>query len=168
MDYQDAIERYTQGACHVFAVASVRKHGGRFLIVEDSEETWWEFDDDSVQDAVVHVYAVHDTPDGPIARDIRGDRPLDAVLEDVKAFFDVYEPYCRHDETLHDLMDLCDGDHERSTDMEPPLCGFDESDLKEAGKWVDWLPFIETPHRVSAEPLAEPTVEVSPAPAMMG
>jgi hypothetical protein len=156
MDYQDAIDRYTYGSCHVFAIASVRKHGGRYLIVEDSDEIWWESDDGD-QHAVIHVYAVHDTPDGLIARDIRGDRPLDQALDDAKSFFDIYEahthtsPGCGSVSSEADLMDLVDGPHERSTDMDPPLSEFSESDIEEAMKWVDWLPFIETQFQVRTD-----------------
>jgi hypothetical protein len=155
MDYQDAINRYTDGLCHVFAIASVRKHGGCYLIVEDTEETWWEFEDDSEQNAIVHVYAVHDTLNGPIARDIRGDRPLAEVIDDVKDFFGTYEPSYGGDTSCEsELMDLVDGPHERSTDMEPPLQAFSERDLEEAAKWVDWLPFIETASPVQTDLLA--------------
>ena len=162
MDYQDAIKRYTDGFCHVFAIASVRKHGGSFLIVEDYAETHYESEDgDDLQNVVVHVYAVHDTPDGLIARDIHGDRlldidgdqkrerergPLQGVLEEVQNRFDALEPtHNGGTSSEEELMDLVHGDHDRSIEgMEPPLDPFSEEDVEEAMKWVDWLPFIET------------------------
>lgn len=169
MDYQDAVDHYTQGACHIFAMASVRKHGGGYLIVEDADETWWEFEDDEVQNAIVHVYAVHDTPDGPIARDIRGDRPLDEVLDDVKEFFAVFEPHHGGYVSNEDeLMDLIEGPHERSTDMDPPPLGeFNENDIARAMKWVDWLPFIDkasvlNSRQADPDSAAEPTPMMAP------
>lgn len=169
MDYQDAVNHYTTKGCHIFAMASVRKHGGSYLIVEDTEETWWTFDDDSEQNAIVHVYAVHDTPEGLVARDIRGDRPLTQVLDDVKEFFGTYAPSYGGDVSCQqELMDLIEGPHERCTDMDPPLLEFTEKDLADARKWVDWLPFIDTSSYATPSALEDaPEAEEAPVPMMM-
>ncbi|MBW3243742.1 hypothetical protein KUV57_13800 [Epibacterium sp. DP7N7-1] len=69
----DLVEQYTQGECHIFAAASVIRHGGSFLVAYDSGKIHWETDDDIIHE-VLHVFAVHEGPDGEVIRDIRGDR----------------------------------------------------------------------------------------------
>ena len=67
------IEQYTQGECHIFAAASVIRHGGSFLAAFDSDKVHWEADEDTIYE-VLHVFAVHDTPTGQVIRDVYGDR----------------------------------------------------------------------------------------------
>lgn len=75
MDRESRIELYTQGSCHVFAIASHLLHGGDFLVAYDSGETHYVDEDGDEHDVVLHVFALHN--DGETVRDIRGDRPYD-------------------------------------------------------------------------------------------
>lgn len=68
---------YLEGGCHYHAIASHRLHGGRFAALYDHGDPWSSGDDDDdTVPTVWHVWSVHDTPDGTIARDITGDVPL--------------------------------------------------------------------------------------------
>lgn len=78
---QDSIRTYMRGMCHVHALAAVRLHGGAFAIARDENFG-----------AVIHVWSIHETNDGPVARDVLGDRlASDAVLYDsLRDFFPQY------------------------------------------------------------------------------
>ena len=70
---QDSI--YGCGLCHLHALAACQVHEGpqgRFLVVEDHDELQWasEDDPDDYIPAVVHIYSLHETPSGTVARDI--------------------------------------------------------------------------------------------------
>ena len=79
MTHRTQIEQYTQGQCHVFAIAAQIQHGGSFLVAWDTNEVHW-FDEDGEPEIykVLHVFARLNAPDGSLViRDIHGDRPED-------------------------------------------------------------------------------------------
>ena len=86
------LQRFMNGECHIFAAASVIHHGGSFLVAFDQGKPHWELDDETVFE-VLHVYACLPGPDGPVIRDIRGDRPdtpYRALAEELAAEFSVH------------------------------------------------------------------------------
>lgn len=82
------IETYMRGECHIHAIAAVRMHGGGFAICYDDAEIYFEDEDTSIS-SVVHVWSVHDTPNGLVARDVLGDIPFttDAMRAHLEEFF---------------------------------------------------------------------------------
>lgn len=82
LDRADLEELYSQGECHVFAAACHLTHGGDFLVAYDQEKIHFETEDDEIYE-VLHVFARLEGPQGPVLRDIFGDRPDDeAALAD--------------------------------------------------------------------------------------
>lgn len=123
-------ELYGYGLCHVHAMAAVRLHGGGFLIVTDPEEIVWHHPEDADLDqvAVVHVFSVHDTPAGPVARDVFGDRPVDVAAEEARERYGCYIVEAEQTEDPDDLTALVDSDGA----CERPLDAFTEADILEA------------------------------------
>lgn len=123
-------ELYGYGLCHVHAMAAVRLHGGGFLIVTDPETVVWHHPEDADLDqvAVVHVYSLHDTPNGIVARDVFGDRPLDTAAEEARQRYGCYIVTAEQTEGPDDLMTLVDSDGA----CERPLNAFTEADILEA------------------------------------
>ena len=81
MPLEEALELYTQGLCHVLAVALHRKLGWEIVLALNPEADFWEDPDDPDNGIpeVLHAYAVD--PQGR-AWDIRGHRPQEAIRED--------------------------------------------------------------------------------------
>lgn len=122
-----SIEPYMHGACHIHAIASERAHGGSlsahssFAICYDDAEIYFDYHDGFVP-SVVHVWSVHDTPDGPVARDATAEIPLtiEAMQGHIEAFFPEMQAKFQYGDawidtqvTLSDIEDLSgDGDHQ--------------------------------------------------------
>lgn len=132
----DDIQLYTQGFCHVYAIANVLAWGGAFLIVENPNDTYALDADEEPIVSIWHVMSVHDTDKGPIARDILGDRPLDDVTPYICDLFD-----CDPEDTSSHITPNLDEVLERTdlaetlfgTDPDTcPLCGFEPHDLAQA------------------------------------
>lgn len=129
----DQVELYTQGMCHVFAVALHRAFGWSIHLVLDQAETWWEDsrDPDNRIPAVVHAYALD--PAGN-AWDILGSRPLGEAQEELSDWVHVRE---YDSETVHDEKGLahwcgCWQDEDDGSEVDRPLSGYDETDVEEA------------------------------------
>lgn len=120
-------ELYGYGLCHVHAMAAVRLHGGGYLIVTDPEEIVWHHPEDADLDqvAVVHVYSVHATPAGPVARDVFGDRPLEAAADEARERYACWVVESDLTDDQDDLLALVDSDGE----CERPLSEFSEADV---------------------------------------
>ena len=82
---------YSQGACHVLAIAMSRLWGSGegFLVVRDPWEVVWEdeADPDNAVHAVVHVYALVPTGQGVMAMDVFGMRPSAEIETEIPARF---------------------------------------------------------------------------------
>ncbi len=77
--------QYMWGDCHVFAIAMVRKYGGRFLVFEHAQEMHYcgEHGEEDIP-IVLHVLALIDDENGnTFAWDVNGPKDLDDVVEDV-------------------------------------------------------------------------------------
>lgn len=127
------VDTFMRGGCHAHAVASVRLHGGHFAICYDDSEPYYESEDgDDDVSSVQHVWSVHETPSGLIARDVFGDVPLtkEALQERLALFFpDMAGAFAWGDAriddqgTLGEVLDLSgDEDHQ-------PLSPLDEEFL---------------------------------------
>lgn len=144
---------YGHGLCHVHAMAAVRLHGGGFLIVTDPEEVFWSHPEDADLDqiAVIHVYSVHDTPAGPVARDIFGDRPLEAAAEEARERYDCFVVDTDLTSDLDDLMDLVDVEGTE----EKPLLAITDEQITEALELDSVMAPVAHP---------APMIDVDPAP----
>lgn len=67
---------YMSGACHIHALASQSLHGGHFAALLDFGDPFGVDDDECDIPAVWHVWSVHETPEGLMARDVTGDVPV--------------------------------------------------------------------------------------------
>ena len=130
------VELYTRSMCHVFAIANVLKWGGSFLVIEHTQEVWAVDEDDEDIMAIWHIMSVHDTENGPVIRDILGDRPLDDASQHTQNLFECDEDEaCSH--ITPDLLDLLSNTElaEMLIDKDPelcPLCAFTTEDVFEA------------------------------------
>ena len=106
-------ELYTSGGCHLFAIAALDLLSAGatplgFRVITDPEEPFWESgtDPDDQVPAVVHVYAVLRGPDGEVAVDVLGVRPLAEAVRDCAARFGVRAPGYEDYPNLEGLRDL--------------------------------------------------------------
>lgn len=131
-----AMSAYMREACHVHAIASVRLHGGGFAIAYDESEVYHE-EGETVIHGVVHVWSVHETADGLIARDATGDVPAtpERMRATLKEWFpDLWQQFADGDIRIDDRATLVEvlalsGDGE-----EHPLFTPDEEGLAEAAR----------------------------------
>jgi len=127
----DDINRYTQGECHVLAVALHRRFGWPIYLVLDAGEPYWtdpEDDDNSIP-TVCHAYAI--SPDG-LAWDVRGAQTLAAVRQEAQ---DLWAITSYDSDTLYNEEELrlyvgCWSDDEWIVDR--PLESYDEEDVTAA------------------------------------
>lgn len=134
---QDSI--YGCGLCHLHALAACQVHEGpqgRFLVVEDHDELQWasEDDPDDYIPAVVHVYSLHETPSGTVARDILGDRPVDEAEEECREIYAVFNTSaCVVDLTgLREYIQGNESEAQRALGVAYPLAAVDENGLRAA------------------------------------
>lgn len=118
---------YTWGACHLFAIAAVDMFAAEaiplgFRVVTDLEEPFWtsETDPDDKVPAVVHVYAVLRGPQGEVAVDVYGVRPLTEALAECAKRFGTRRPGFEDFPDLEALRDLIeDEDDPDGADRRP-------------------------------------------------
>lgn len=125
----DDIELYSEGSCHVFAVALHRNLGWSMEVVRDENETWWqdEADPDNYISSVVHVYALDNNGN---AWDIHGVRPEGFIPEDVKQRYGVGEisgDECRSEGELATYVGMMEEE-----DIELPLHSYEDRLVQEA------------------------------------
>lgn len=112
-------DHWMSHSCHVHAVACNAVHGGDFAILYDFHDAG---SDDGSRDpipCVWHVWSVHETSDGLIARDVTGDTPVDELPDRADLLWPDDERSVKNGEihlnlhvTLSDLIDLIsDKDH---------------------------------------------------------
>lgn len=70
---------WLHGLCHCHALASVRRHGGSFVVVTDN--------DGMNPDDVLHVLSVHAAGGHGIVRDVAGEAYLDDLYDYVNRLF---------------------------------------------------------------------------------
>lgn len=85
---EDIREQYSQGECHILAVALHRRFGWSLHVVLDAEQTYWQDPDDPDNSiaSVVHCYAVDE--DG-YAWDIHGVRPEADIRREVSTAYGI-------------------------------------------------------------------------------
>lgn len=119
---------------HIHAIAAVQQHGGRFAIAYDAADPHFEEENGAIVPRVLHVWSVHDTPSGPVARDARGEVPgrLGEMRDALRALF---PEHADRDEVVIDaalgLEDIQEMSGERDYQ---PLCAVHLSDVLDAGR----------------------------------
>lgn len=160
------IVQYTQGDCHIFAIACHLEHGGNFLVAFDTNEVHW-FDSEGKPEhyKVLHVYARMHGPEGIVIRDICGDRPEDseAIRSELSEQFvvwaeDVILEEMTPDE-LHRLISDEIGSIAEDLQVLEPLPGLDNDDRPLWG----YTPAMLADARQLPEVLAEPGTRSAPA-----
>jgi hypothetical protein len=125
------IGRYTQGECHVLAVALHRRFGWPIYLVLDAGEPYWTDpeDDDNTISTVCHAYAI--CPDG-LAWDVRGAQTLDAVRQEAQDLWaiSIYDTDTLYNEEELRLYVGCWSNDEWMVDR--PLEFYDEQDVAAA------------------------------------
>lgn len=150
------IETYMRGECHVHAIAAQRQHGGGFAVAYDDTDIYFDDEDESVS-SVVHVWSVHETPEGTVARDVLGDIPFtpDAMIDHLEQFFPGLMLKFEHGDawidmqaTIEEIRDLAgDGDHQ-------PLSAIEDADLENAAS-LDTVRVLPGARRLATEYVAE-------------
>lgn len=130
---EEEVDLYTQGFCHVFAVALQREIGGRLLVVTDpSEPTWIDpADGDNQVDGVVHVFVVI----GDRAFDVEGDIPASDAEESCRERFGAMEPATDEvagEAGLASYVEGQPGDDDLGIDR--PLRRYSEGDVQRASE----------------------------------
>lgn len=121
-------ELYLRGGCHLFAIAALDLLSTGavplgFRVVTDPQEPFWESDtdpDDQVP-AVVHVYAVLRGPEGEVAVDVLGARPLERAVRECAELFGVPAPDFEDYPDLEGLRDLIEEEGDPETADRRPL-----------------------------------------------
>lgn len=124
----DMAELYTRGGCHLFAIAALDLLSAQatplgFRVITDPEKPFWESDtdpDDQVP-SVVHVYAVLNGPDGEVAVDVHGVRPLTEAVADSTDRFGVRAPGYEDYPDLEGLRDLIEEEGDPESAERRPL-----------------------------------------------
>lgn len=136
-DPQDSI--YGVGMCHIHAMACAIVHESgppSFLVMEDHALPVWtnEADPDDYIPAIVHVYSLHETPAGLVARDVVGDRLASEAAEEAEWLYGNPE-MISSTWSLSDLISMTQG-HESpglvADDCENPLIAVTEDLLRQA------------------------------------
>lgn len=103
-------------------------------MVEDGEQVFEGAESDDYRFAVIHVYALIESPDGHVARDIFGERPEAKVPEHVSEAFFVGEHLQEYFDTEEQLRDYCIDDVNDGT---KPLAAVTEEDIVRATEVLD-------------------------------
>jgi hypothetical protein len=121
-------EPYLRRGCHLFAIAALDLLSTGavplgFRVVTDPEEPFWESetDPDDQVPAVVHVYAVLRGPEGEVAVDVLGARPLTAAVDECGERFGVRRPGFEDYSDLEGLRDLIEEEGDQETAERRPL-----------------------------------------------
>jgi hypothetical protein len=137
----DEIELYSQGSCHVFAIAANRLLAGvGFLVIENAAETSWESEDGDVP-AVVHVYALVVEDGVEVALDVFGRRPASEAVSECAERFGMLPEDCLTEWVADEesLAFYVSQGTEDARDAALPLHEVDEEDVQEAIELVDRL-----------------------------
>lgn len=135
----ESLDLYTAGGCHLFAIGALDLFAATadplgFRVVTDPEEPFWisETDPDDQIPAVVHVYAVLRGPEGEIALDVFGARPLEAAVAECAERFGVRSPGYEDYPDLEALRDLIEEEADPSSADRRPLWPIDLDGIMEA------------------------------------
>jgi len=127
------IDLYTNGSCHVLAVALHRNLGWPMLVVTDPTQPSWVDDDDPDNqiDSVVHVFAVNDG----MAWDIVGGRPESQAAEWCEERFGTMMPMIDEvfsEDGLAMYVEGASGEYDDDIDPHRPLHSYTDEDVEEA------------------------------------
>ena len=129
----EEIETYTQGECHILAVALHQHLGWQIEVIRDENEIWWqdESDDDNYISAVIHVYAVDQQGN---AWDIHGVRPEGDISKEVREQHGVSETSTDTCRNVGELSTYVGNTTLEDTgeEIELPLGAYEKSDIAEA------------------------------------
>jgi hypothetical protein len=129
---EDEIFAYTQGLCHVFALALHRTTGWPMMAVLDQDNRWWadEEDEDNFIPSVVHVFCLDGEGN---AWDIRGRRPLHTVREEMEGWTRIREYDSDEIFSQAELTYYCGCWGEDGAEaIERPLVELEENEIGEA------------------------------------
>lgn len=129
---EEDIEQYTQGYCHILAVALHRELGWQIEVVRQDDEIWWEdeHDPDNCIQAVLHVYAIDPSNQ---AWDIRGVRPEGDIPSEIKGEYhtdQISSDTCRNEGELATYVGTMEDD--AGQEVELPLWSYTEQDINSA------------------------------------
>lgn len=151
--HPDDIDQYTQGSCHILAVALQRHLGWQIEVVRQDDEIWWQddHDPDNFITAVLHVYAI--SPDGQ-AWDIRGVRPEGDIPGEIQNQYhclEISSDTCRNEGELSTYVGTMEDEHGEQVEL--PLWSYTDQDVNEAWqvgqRTLSHLPgFIPAPRKM--------------------
>lgn len=129
----EQILNYTEGQCHVLAVALHRAFGWSMELALSPEDPFWSdpADSDNYIEGVVHVYALDEQGN---AWDIRGVRPWSAVRAEVEALFSPQSlslDNCANEQHLATYVG-CWGEDAEGDLIERPLEEYDDAAVAQA------------------------------------
>ena len=139
----DDIEKYTQGECHVFALAVWNKHpdASYFEIVEINDDAFGEG-----INSVLHVYCVVSVDGEEMAVDITGMRPVSEVTKHCEELFEgevmQRDMLC---ESRFSIADLVDWYVDMEGDGSKPLAKYSDRDVADAERIVETMIANYTP-----------------------
>ena len=125
---------FLSGSCHIHAMACVRAHGGHFAILYDYGDPYGTDGDGEDIPAVWHVWSVHETPQGLVARDVTGDVPIDHLTRHALLLFEDDGMDMKMqwgDAHLDDRCPLSEVENLCASD-DMPLCAVSEDDIRDA------------------------------------
>ena len=133
------LDLYTTGGCHLFATGALDLFAATaaplgFRVVTDPDEPFWisDTDPDDEVPAVVHVYAVLRGPDGEVAIDVFGARPLEEAVAECAERFGVRSPGYEDYPDLEALRCLIEEEADPSSADRRPLWPIDLEGIMEA------------------------------------
>ena len=134
---KDEIDTFTQGECHILAVALHRRFGWPIYLALDASEPYWTDPEDDYNTilTVCHAYAI--SPDG-LAWDVFGARPLEAVPAEATSFYDIkeYDSDLVYSEDELRLYVGCWSD-EGGDEIDRPLFEYTQKDVDYATRVLD-------------------------------
>lgn len=144
--WRGEIEFYSQGSCHVFALAAASlwpQSFEKYLAILNPDEASWinPADPDDIIEVVVHVYAVFRTPAGPVALDIFGLRPEAQARKEAGERYAV-GPCASEEELSEFLLRSCYIDRDEADDPASgfrPLHEVEDQHLAEARRLLEIL-----------------------------
>lgn len=159
----DLAERYTRGECHLFAIAALDLLAAEatplgFRVVTDPEEPFWtsETDPDDEIASVVHVYAVLRGPQGEVAVDVYGVRPLTEAVAECAERFGTRAPGFEDYPDLEALRDLIEDEDDPDGADRRPLWPISMTQVEEARR--DVLTVLAPAGAPQPTPVPSPTL----------
>ncbi len=122
MGIHDIIQQYTEGECHVFAVALSRLLPGAQLFIVHSSEIYDETDDSEIN-GIIHVFAAHEDKLIDVRGIIEMNQLTSYILDHFREMYG-YTSYCS-EANLNDYCGYKDG-------LDRPLYEFTQQDVIEA------------------------------------